>query len=138
MTAVFRTTARLSETNARGCVSDTALLVLFEAARAAALRELGLPYEAIQARGMNALTVEAHFANHDCAHVEDPLVVHTSMKKGSRLRFSFVYELRRETDDALIASGETVHVLVDSAAGQPCRVPDWFYAALEPVLQKSA
>jgi len=136
VTAVFRTTARLSETNARGWVSDIALLVLFEAARAAALRELGLPYEAIQARGMNALTVEAHFANHDCAYVEDPLVVHTSLSKSGRMRFSFVYELRRDTDNALIASGETVHVLVDSAGGQPCRVPDWFYIALEPLLQE--
>jgi acyl-CoA thioesterase FadM len=56
--------ARLSETDARGCVSDVALLVFFEAARAAALREFGLPYEEIQARGLNALTVEAELTNH--------------------------------------------------------------------------
>jgi acyl-CoA thioesterase FadM len=84
---------------------------------------------------MNALTVEANFASHDCAYVEDPLVVHMSMRKRGRLRFSFVYELRRDTDNALIASGQTVHVLVDSAGGQPCRVPEWFYAALQPLLQ---
>jgi acyl-CoA thioester hydrolase len=135
MTAVFRTTARLSETNARGCVGDIALLVLFEAARATALRDLGLPYEDILRRGVNALTVEAHLANHDCAYVEDPLVVHTSLGKAGRLRFSFVYEIRRDTDNTLIASGETVHVLVDSAVGQPSRVPNWFYAALEPLRQ---
>ena len=137
VTAVFRTTARLSETNARGWVTDSALLILFEAARADALRDLGLPYETIQARGINALTVEARFVNYDCAYLEDPLVVHTSMRNGGRLRFSFVYELRRDTDNALIASGETVHVLVESASGQPCRVPEWFCAVLDPLLHNS-
>ena len=130
---LFRVTARLGDTNARGCVDDIAVLVIFEAARAAALRELGLPYEQIQARGLNALTIEAHLTNHGCARVEDPLVVRTSISKTGRLRFSFVYEMRREGDNALIASGETAHILVDSADGQPTRVPEWFYGALEPL-----
>src|SRR5438552_14208834 len=99
---LFRVTARLGDTNARGCVDDIALLVFFEAARAAVLRELGLPYEQIQARGVNALTIEARLTNHGCAHVEDPLIVHTSIGQAGRLRFSLVYEIRREPDDTLV------------------------------------
>ena len=130
---LFRVTARLGDTNARGCVDDIALLVFFEAARAVALRELGLPYEEIQARGVNALTIKARLTNHSCAQIEDPLVVHTSIGEAGRLRFSFLYQIRRETDDALVASGETLHILVDAGGGQPTRVPDWFYGALEPM-----
>jgi acyl-CoA thioester hydrolase len=133
---LFRVTARLGDTNARGCVDDVALLVFFEAARAVALRELGLPYDQIQARGVNALTIKARLTNHSCAQMEDPLVVRTSIGEAGRLRFSFVYEIRRETDDALVASGETLHILVDAGSGQPSRVPDWFYGALEPMRRR--
>ena len=133
---IFRVTARLGDTNARGCVDNVALLVFFEAARALALRELGLPYDQIQARGVNALTIKARLTNHSCAQMEDRLVVRTSIGEAGRLRFSFLYEVRRETDDALVASGETLHILVDAASGQPSRVPDWFYAALEPMRRR--
>ena len=101
-----------------------------------ALRELGLPYEQIQARGVNALTIKARLTNHNCAHLEEPLVVHTSIGEAGRLRFSFLYEIRRETDDALVASGETLHILVDAGTGQPSRVPDWFYGALEAMRRR--
>lgn len=134
---LFRVTARLGDTNARGCVDDVALLVFFEAARAVALRELGLPYDQIQARGVNALTIKARLTNHNCAQMEDPLVVRTSIGEAGRLRFSFLYEIRRETDDALVASGETLHILVDAGSGQPSRVPDWFYGALEPMRRRA-
>ena len=134
---LFRLTPRLGDTNARGCVDDVALLVFFEAARANALRELGLPYEQIQARGVNALTIKARLTNHSSAEMEDPLVVHTSIGEAGRLRFSFVYEIRRETDDALVASGETLHILVEAGTGQPTRVPDWFYGALEAMRRRA-
>ena len=71
---------------------------------------------------------EARLTNHGCAHVEDPLIVHTSIGQAGRLRFSFVYEIRRETDDTLVASGETLHILVDAGSGQPSRVPIGFTA----------
>jgi acyl-CoA thioesterase FadM len=56
----------LSDTNARGCVDDTRLLVFFEEARADAIRAAGMPYSEFLARGVRALTVEA-IAGPGCA-----------------------------------------------------------------------
>lgn len=124
---------RLSETNARGCADDVSLLVLFEAARADILRELGLPYAEIVERGLQALTVDAILKNHGCARADDALVVHAYFRETGRVRFSFIYEIRREVDDVLIATGQTVHILVDAKQGQPARVPDWFAEPLRKV-----
>ena len=116
---------RLSDTNARGCVDDTRLLVLFEEARADAIRGVGMPYSEFLARGVHALTVEARLQNHAPAIADDLLLVHTSVADVGRLRFTFTYEIRRESDSVLIASGETVHICIEASREQPGRVPDW-------------
>jgi len=130
MTNTFAARVRLSETDARGCIDDISLLVLFEAARADGLRELGLPYSEIVARGFNALTVEARLINHACAHVDDLIVVHMTAAEVGRLRFSFDYNVRRVSDNALIAAGETTHIFLDAARNQPARLPEWLRNAL--------
>jgi acyl-CoA thioester hydrolase len=104
---------RLSDTNARGCVDDARLLVFFEVARADAVREVGLPYDEILARGLHALTIEARLQNHTPAYPDDLLLVHTWVADVGRLRFTFAYEIRRESDGALVASGQTVHICLE-------------------------
>lgn len=56
----------------------------------------------------------------------------TWMSDVGRVRFTFAYEIRRDGDDALVASGETVHICIDGLRGQPERVPDWLRASLAP------
>jgi acyl-CoA thioesterase FadM len=63
--------------------------------------------------------------------VDDPLVVHTWLGQTGRLRFSFAYQVCRVADETVIASRETVHILIDATDGRPARVPDWFYTTLE-------
>jgi acyl-CoA thioester hydrolase len=116
---------RLSHTNAAGCLDAIALLELFEAARADGLRAIGLPYDEIVARGLNALTVQAKLTNHGCAQVDDLLFVLARAHDVGRLRFTFSYDVRRDSDSALIATGETTHICLDNATGQPARVPEW-------------
>jgi acyl-CoA thioester hydrolase len=137
MSSAAQVRVRLTDTNARGCVDDTSLLVFFEAGRADALRELGLPYSEIQARGLNAVTVEARLRNHAPAYTDDLLIVYTSVGDVGRLRFTFTYEIRREQDQAVIASGETVHVGLDAHSGQPSRIPDWLRAVLERLRERA-
>jgi len=54
------------------------------------------------ARGVRALTVEARLRNHAPASADDLLLVHTSVAEVGRLRFTFAYEIRRESDAGLI------------------------------------
>jgi acyl-CoA thioester hydrolase len=130
MITPLATRVRLCDTDATGCIEGIALLVLFEAARADGLRGVGLPYEEILARGLNALTIEAKLTNQECARLDDLLFVHMWPTQIGRLRFSFEYEVRREGDQALIATGQTTHICLDSGTGQPARLPDWMREGL--------
>jgi acyl-CoA thioester hydrolase len=130
VTTPLATRVRLSDTDATGCVDGITLLILFEAARADGLREIGLPYDQIVARGLSALTIQAKLENHECAHVDDVLLVRTWSSDVGRLRFTFSYEVRREGDHVVIATGETVHICLDGSTGQPARLPDWLREGL--------
>jgi acyl-CoA thioester hydrolase len=137
VSASLATRVRLCDTDATGCLDGIALLVLFEATRANGLRAVGLPYDEIVARGFNALTIEAKFDNRRCARVDDVLLVHTWPSDVGRLRFTFGYEVRREGDDAVIATGETVHICLDGGTGQPARLPDWLREGLWQLASES-
>lgn len=91
-----------------GVVYYANYLVYFEMARAALLREVGLPYGEMEAAGVMLPVVESHCEYKKSAHYDDELVVISTCLpfKGPRLRIE--YEVRRGTD--LIATGYTHHV----------------------------
>ena len=90
----------------------------------------GCPTRRSSPGGLQALTIEARLRNHAPAYPDDLLLVHASVAEVGRLRFTFTYEVRRESDGALIVSGETVHICLESGHEQPGRVPDWLRDAL--------
>jgi len=82
-------------------------LVYFEMARAEFLREIGLPYAALEQRGVFLPVIEAHCEYKTPAHFDDLLVVSSRCAiQGPRLRID--YEVHR--DQELIVTGYTVHV----------------------------
>lgn len=92
-------------------------LVYFEMARAAMLREVGLPYAELEQRGFSLPVIEAHCVYKTPAHYDDELsVVSHCALEGPRLRVS--YEVTRA--DSIIVTGYTVHVCL-SAAGKIVR-----------------
>ena len=66
--------------------------------------------------------VEAHAEYHASARYDEGLTITTTLAWMKRVRMRLDYEIRRE-DDALIATGHTVHAALDRA-GRPCRIPD--------------
>ncbi len=92
-------------------------LVYFEMARAAFLREIGLPYGELEQRGVFLPVVEAHCEYKTPAHYDDLLAIESRCSlQGPRLRVD--YEVRRDGD--LVVSGYTVHVCL-SADGKVLR-----------------
>jgi len=91
-----------------GIVYYANYLVYFEMARAALLREVGLPYGEMEERGVMLPVVESHCEYKRSAHYDDLLVIHSECVSidGARLRIE--YEVRCE--ERLIATGHTVHV----------------------------
>ncbi|MDD5483167.1 MAG: thioesterase family protein [Kiritimatiellae bacterium] len=86
-------------------------LVYFEMARAAMLRETGLPYGELEKQGVFLPVVEAHCAYKTPAHYDDELkIVSRCEIKGVRLRVE--YEVFRGND--LIVTGYTVHACVSA------------------------
>jgi len=86
-------------------------LVYFEMARAAMLREVGLPYAELEKKGLFLPVVEAHCVYKASAHYDDELkVVSRCALEGPRLRVTC--EVTR--GDTVIVTGYTVHVCLSS------------------------
>lgn len=94
--------------DAMGIVYYANYLVYFEMARAALLREVGLPYGDMEARGVMLPVVESHCEYKAPARYDDELTIETTCLpfRGARLRINYV--VRRGS--ALIATGYTHHV----------------------------
>lgn len=121
---------RLADTDARGCVGDSRFLEMFEIARADAVRNRGLPYTTILARDVHALTVEANVSYLEPAREDDLLHVHCWISELSQVRFTFAYEVRLASDQALSATGTTTHICLNGQ-GQPMRIPSWLRTEFE-------
>lgn len=86
-------------------------LIYFEMARAAMLREVGLPYLELEKKGVFLPVIEAHCEYKTPAHYDDRLVVASRCAlEGPRLRVA--YEIHRDQD--LIVAGYTVHVCLSA------------------------
>ena len=67
------------------------------------------------------------------AHYDDLIVIETRITSVSRASLTFTYEITREADAMLLASGSTKHVCVDGQ-GKIMRIQDDLLKALEVVL----
>jgi acyl-CoA thioester hydrolase len=105
-------------------------LAFFETGRIEAMRQIGALYTEIVRRGVHLVVVEATVRYLLPARFDDLLLIGTSATELGRVRFSFEYAVRRESDGAQIATGHTVHACVDAASFRPVRLPDWLLADL--------
>jgi acyl-CoA thioester hydrolase len=113
-------------------------LAFFETGRVEAMRQIGTHYHEIVRRGVHLVVVEAGVRYRQPALFDDVLLVTAYAAAVGRARFSFVYELSRESDGARIASGHTVHACVDAESLRPVRLPPWLRADLVRLQQPPA
>jgi acyl-CoA thioester hydrolase len=105
-------------------------LAFFEMGRVEALRQIGVEYAALVGRGLHLTVVEASVRYRLPSFFDDLLLVYTHATDVSGARFTFVYEVRREQDGVLVASGQTTHACVDAQTLRPVRLPEWLRADL--------
>lgn len=113
---------RYAETDQMGVVYYANHLVWFEVGRTEWLRETGWTYRAMEAEGLALPVTEVHCEYRLGATYDDELEVRTTGRLVSRVRLAFDYELVRQSDAAVVATGYTVHATVDRA-GRPVRLP---------------
>jgi acyl-CoA thioester hydrolase len=122
---------RYAETDAMGVVYYANYLTYFEVARVEYLRAAGIRYRALEDDQMVAAVVAAHVNYHAPAKFDDELSLWTRCVSMGRVRFRIEYEVQRETDGALVASGYTEHALLAHGTLRPVRIPDWVKAGIE-------
>lgn len=113
---------RYVETDQMGVVHHSAYLAWMEVARTDFLRERGLPYRELEARGfrMPVLAVEVRYLRP--ALYDDEILVKAHLADAGAVRFTFEYEVLRASDGLLLAHGRTEHAATDHA-GRPKRLP---------------
>ena len=113
---------RYAETDKMGVAYYANYFVWFEVARADLLRTLGWSYRDMEQAGVALPVIEAQCQYLRSARYDDELEVRTEGRMLSPARMEFTYQVVRRADDAVAASGRTVHAAVDPG-GRPCRLP---------------
>lgn len=113
------------ETDAMGVLYNAEYLHLFERARSKFCRDRGMSYAEIERRGVILPIRNASCRYRIPARYDDRIFVRVGVSEWGRASLTFVYEIRDESRERLLAEGMTEHACV-SPEGRPFRVPDWF------------
>ena len=109
-----RLRVRYAETDRMGIVYHSNFAVWFEVGRVELLREIGLEYsEMEQQEKCHLPVVDLRVRYKTPAQYDDEIVVRTELKNARSTLLHFGYEVFRERDRALLATGETMHIIVD-------------------------
>jgi acyl-CoA thioester hydrolase len=122
---IRRTTVRVryAETDRMGVVYYANYFVWFEVGRTEWLRETGWSYREMEVEGVALPVIEAHCEYRQSARYDDEIEIVTRATALTPVRIRFDYEVARARDQAVVASGHTVHAALDPN-GRPCRLPD--------------
>jgi acyl-CoA thioester hydrolase len=122
---------RYAETDAMGVVYYANYLTYFEVARVEYLRAAGIDYRSLEDAKMTGAVVAAHVNYHAPARFDDELSLWARCVSMGKVRFRIEYEVHREADGALVASGHTEHALLAHETLRPVRIPDWVRSGIE-------
>lgn len=120
--AVLR--VRYAETDQMGVVYHANYLVWFEVGRVELFRALGVEYKRMELEDdCHIVVAEAHCRYRHPARYDEVLRVRTRIAEAKNRTVRFSYELFRDADDHLLATGETTHVIC-GRDGKPKILPD--------------
>jgi acyl-CoA thioester hydrolase len=110
-----RLRVRYAETDQMGVVYHSNHFIWFEVGRVELLRQLGFSYRDMETRDGRFIAVaEAKCRYRAPAHYDEEILVRTKLLNVRESVVHFGYELRRAEDAALIAEGETTHIVTDA------------------------
>ncbi|KPV57261.1 thioesterase [Paenibacillus sp. A3] len=99
---------RYQETDQMGVVYHANYLNWFEVGRTEMIRELGMPYQALETRGLLLPVIEADLKFRSPARYDDLVTIDTKVVELTSLRIRFAYEIKR--GEELLVTGGTQHV----------------------------
>jgi len=133
---------RYSETDQMGIVYYANYLVWFELGRVELLRSIGLAYSRLETdHGCILPVIDVSCRYKSPARYDDEILIETrpAMLRGTVLKFSYriLRKAREGEEHALLAEGETVHVVCDDQL-QRKSLPEKYEAALRTLMKEGA
>jgi acyl-CoA thioester hydrolase len=114
-----RLRVRYAETDQAGVVYHSNYLIWFEVGRVELCRDHGFNYRDLEQRADTWLPVtEARVRYRSPARYDDEILIRTRVAELRRRAVTFAYQVLRASDGALLAEGETAHIVL-SRAGRP-------------------
>jgi len=118
-----RIRVRYAETDQMGVVYHSNHFIWFEVGRVELLRQLGFSYKEMEVEDKCFIAVvDARCRYKAPVHYDDEVVVRTYLKQVREKVIHFGYELLQADSRALLAEGETTHIVAD-ALMKPRRLP---------------
>ena len=127
---------RYSETDQMGVVHHAGYLVYLEEGRTALMREMGFPYEEVEARGFAMAVRRVDVRYRSALRYGDRVRVETGIERYRSASILYGYTLRREADEDVVATGSVEVACLDIRDGkfQPAPLPGDIRGALEACL----
>jgi acyl-CoA thioester hydrolase len=104
---------RYSETGKMGFAHHANYFNWFDIAQEELLKKQGSSYNHVEELGYRFVPIHTSCDFKTPAYYDDVLTVRIIVKEVKGIRLSFGYEIVREKDTALIAVGESAHLLLD-------------------------
>jgi acyl-CoA thioester hydrolase len=120
---------RYAETDQMGLVYHSNYLIWFEVGRVELMRSLDFDYKSMEADDDTFMVVaDAHCRYHSPARYDELLTIRTRILEAKTRVLKFGYEIFRQEDHKLLATGDTTHVTT-SRAGRVKHFPEKYKAA---------
>jgi acyl-CoA thioester hydrolase len=129
LVAESRVKVRYAETDQMGVAYYANYLIWFEVGRSQYCNDCGFSYRDMERESkLFMIVAEARCRYKTPARYEDELIIQTRVTQVTRRTLRFAYEIDR-ADGVLLATGETLHVLINSE-GRPSSFPDKYMTLL--------
>jgi len=114
---------RYAETDQMGVVYHANYFIWFEVGRVELMRSLGIEYKRMEIEDdCHIVVVDVRCRYHASARYDELLRVRTRIAESRNRSIRFSYEILRDSDEELLAVGETLHVICGSN-GKPKLLP---------------
>ena len=126
---------RYKDTDQMGVMHHSNYIVMYEMARTEWLRDMGLTYAEIERRGVMSpiIDVASHYIAP--AFYDDVLTVRVLLDEMPSARMVIRSEVY-DGNGRLINRGSVTLGFIRKDTRRPCRVPEWFMAALEKYIDE--
>ena len=120
---------RYAETDNMGVAYHSNFVIWFEVGRVELMRQLGFRYRDMEEHdNCHMPVVDMRVRYKAPARYDDEIVVRTQLKNARRSLLHFSYEIFRAADRLLLATGETMHIVVDGRFDR-CSLPEKYMEA---------